>query len=76
MTIADLAFAVQELRIKRSEAKAEEIKVMRLLDKFLLRGEAAAWAKEWGVSAQYLSDARKGRRMLTDRVLERMEKSA
>jgi transcriptional regulator with XRE-family HTH domain len=72
---------VREIRIKaallkaaRADADVEEAELRESIVGYLTHGEAAIFADTVGVSPQYLSDIRNGRRRISDDVVEKLVK--
>jgi transcriptional regulator with XRE-family HTH domain len=59
---------------QRAVAGVTESELRKALDESLSHGDAATVAKHCGVTAQYLSDMRRGKRAISDAVLERLRR--
>lgn len=59
---------------QRASADVTEAELRIALDESLERGAAAAVATHCGLSQQYLSDVRHGKRALTDPVVDKLRK--
>lgn len=62
-----------QLQRSRRQSDALEEKLQKAIAEFLSdRSRAAEWAREIGVTPQYLSDIRHGRRKISDAVLAKI----
>jgi hypothetical protein len=72
VTAQDVRMKAQLLKAARAGADVEEFKLKEAICQLLAHGEAVGFAKTLGVTPQYLSDIRKGKRRISDEVLEQL----
>ncbi len=71
MTFKTLQLEAKQLRLIRAKASVAEAELRVSLGLYLKQGMAKGVAVSIGVSEQYLSDIRNGRRLLSDEFLEK-----
>lgn len=72
MTLKALQLEAKRLRLLRANASVAEAELRMFMGSYLKQGMAKEVASAIGVSEQYLSDIRNGRRLLSDKFLEKL----
>lgn len=72
MTIKELRVEAANLKSYRAGADVKEAELKTAIEECIPRGEAKIFADKIGVTPQYLSDIRNGRRSISDEFLERL----
>jgi len=72
VTVKEVHMKALLLKASRADADVKETTLRFALVELLPHGEAFGFAEQMGVTPQYLSDIRKGKRRISDEFLERL----
>lgn len=72
MTLREVRIKAAKLKACRADADVKEAELKYAIAEFLAPGEAIVFAQKTGVTPQYLSDIRNGKRRISDEFMEKV----